>query len=66
MTKQLPPLPAPERMLTIPETAALLRVSVKTIRRWISCDELPAAKLGLQWRIRPQDLHRFVRDRLER
>lgn len=53
-------------MLTIPETAALLRVSVKTIRRWISCDELPAAKLGLQWRIRPQDLHRFVRDRLER
>ena len=66
MTRQSPPLPAPERMLTIPETAALLRVSVKTIRRWISGEELPAAKLGLQWRIRPQDLHRFVRDRLER
>ena len=66
MTRQSSPLPAPERLLTIPEAAELLRVSVKTIRRWISCHELPAAKLGLQWRIRPQDLHRFVRDRLER
>jgi excisionase family DNA binding protein len=65
MTRQSPPLPAPERLLTIPDTAAHLRVSVKTIRRWISEKELPAAKLGLQWRIRPQDLQRFVQDRLE-
>ena len=66
MTRQPSPLPAPERLLTIPEAAALLRVSVKTIRRWILGQDLPAAKLGLQWRIRPQDLNRFVRDRLER
>lgn len=65
MTRPSIPLPAPERLLTIPEAAELLRVSVKTIRRWISGADLPAAKLGLQWRIRPQDLQRFVRDRLE-
>lgn len=65
MTRQSTPLPAPERLMTIPDAAEFLRVSTKTIRRWISRGDLPAAKLGLQWRIRPQDLQRFVRDRLE-
>jgi excisionase family DNA binding protein len=51
--------------MTIPDAAEHVRVSVKTIRRWISSGDLPAAKLGFQWRIRPQDLTRFVRDRLE-
>lgn len=65
MTRQSTPVPAPERLMTIPDAAEFLRVSTKTIRRWISRGDLPAAKLGLQWRIRPQDLQRFVRDRLE-
>jgi excisionase family DNA binding protein len=56
---------APERLLTILEAGALLRVSTKTIRRWMAAGDLPAAKLGQQWRIRPQDLNRFVRDHLE-
>jgi excisionase family DNA binding protein len=56
---------APERLLTIPEAAELLRVSSKTIRRWIDGGDLTAAKLGVQWRIRPRDLDRFVHDRLE-
>lgn len=56
---------APERLLTIPEAAELLRVSIKTIRRWIDGGDLTAAKLGAQWRIRPRDLDRFVHDRLE-
>ncbi|AWB48179.1 DNA-binding protein [Gemmobacter aquarius] len=54
-----------ERLMTIPDAAEYVRVSTKTIRRWISRGDLPAAKLGFQWRIRPQDLARFVRDRLE-
>lgn len=66
MSRPSTPLPVPERLLTIPEAAELLRVSVKTIRRWISGADLPAAKLGTQWRIRPRDLEHFVRDRLER
>lgn len=55
----------PEKLLTIPDAAELLRVSIKTIRRWIERGDLRAAKLGMQWRIRPQDLQNFVRDRLE-
>jgi excisionase family DNA binding protein len=53
------------RLLSIKETAALCQVSEKTIRRWIAAKELPAAKLGAQWRVRPRDLDFFIRDRLE-
>lgn len=52
-------------LLTIKEAAAILRVSEKTVRRWIESHELPAAKLGAQWRIRPRDLDLFIKDRLE-
>jgi excisionase family DNA binding protein len=55
-----------ERLFTIPEVADVLQVSEKTVRRWIASIELPAAKLGNQWRIRPRDLDDFVRDRLVR
>ena len=56
----------PVRLLTIPEVKDILRVSEKTVRRWITAGELPAAKLGNQWRIRPRDLDDFVRDGLAR
>jgi len=53
-------------LLTIPEVASALRVSEKTIRRWISGEVLPAAKLGAQWRVQQRDLQDFIRDRLVR
>ena len=56
----------PEPLMDIPAVAALCGVSVKTARRWIQAGELPAAKLGNQWRIRPRDLDDFIRDRLIR
>jgi excisionase family DNA binding protein len=55
----------PPRLLTIKDTAAICQVSEKTVRRWIDAKELPAAKLGAQWRIRPRDLDLFIRERLE-
>jgi excisionase family DNA binding protein len=60
-----PSKPVPEQLLTIADAAELLRVSEKTIRRWIKARELTAAQLGNQWRIRPRDLDLFVRERLE-
>jgi excisionase family DNA binding protein len=54
----------PERLLTIREVATFCGVSEKTIRRWIESHELPAAKLGAQWRIRPRDLDLFIREHL--
>ena len=59
-------LPAPEQLLTINDVAALCQVSSKTVRRWITAGELPAAQLGNQWRIRPADLNDFIRDRVLR
>ena len=55
-----------EPMLTIEDVAALCQVSSKTVRRWIDAGDLPAAKLGAQWRIRPRDLDLLIRDRLTR
>jgi excisionase family DNA binding protein len=55
-----------EALLDIPSAARICGVSEKTIRRWIAAGEMPAAKLGSQWRIRPRDLEDFVRDRLIR
>ena len=60
-----PSKPVPEQLLTIADAAELLRVSEKTIRRWIKARELTAAQLGNQWRSRPRDLDLFVRERLE-
>ena len=55
-----------ETLLTIEQVADICRVSEKTVRRWIQAEELPAARLGGQWRIRPRDFEIFIRDRLTR
>jgi excisionase family DNA binding protein len=56
----------PVQLLTIENIAELHQVSAKTVRRWISARELPAAKLGGQWRIHPDDAKRFFVERLYR
>ena len=57
------PSDPPPRLLTIKEVASLLQVSDKTVRRLIEREELPAMKLGAQWRIDPRDLDRALHDR---
>lgn len=42
------------------EVAALLRVSTMTIYRAIKADRLTAYKFGKDWRIRKDDLERFL------
>ena len=62
-----PPLPDETAgpLLTIAEVADRLRVNQKTIRRWIDAKELPAFKLGRQWRISEQNLRQFLQIRLQ-
>jgi len=50
------------RLLTIPDVAEFCRVSERTVRRWIKAGELPAIRLGRQWRIAKRDLKRFLND----
>ena len=59
------PQNSPETLLKIEDVATLCRVSEKTVRRWIDAGDLPAAKLGAQWRIRPRDLELFIRERVK-
>lgn len=54
---------APARLLTIREVADYLQADEKTIRRWIKARNLPAFKLGRQWRVAEKDLQRFLNER---
>jgi excisionase family DNA binding protein len=63
MTARLEPsLPT---LYAIPEVAAILKVSPKTVRRWIERGELAVHRLGRQIRISEPDLAAFVKARRE-
>ena len=51
---------ATHKLLTLRSVAEQLDVSIKTVRRWVARGELPAFKMGHQWRIHPEDLERFL------
>ena len=48
-----------EKLLTLKETAKILRVSERTIMRYLKSGKLKASKLG-QWRIKESDLNKFL------
>ncbi len=52
-------------MLTIPQTATILQVSEKSVRRWIESGDLIAHRIGRQLRISQADLDTFIRMRRE-
>jgi excisionase family DNA binding protein len=51
------------RLLTLDEAAALLQVSKRTLQRMIKVDDLPAFKVGGQWRLRETQLRQWVEHR---
>ena len=52
--------------LTVSEVAALLRISTMTVYRLISAGELPAARIGRSFRLRADDLDRYIAGQLTR
>jgi excisionase family DNA binding protein len=52
---------AADPFLTPAEVLARLRVNVKTFYRLIGRGELPAVRIGRQWRVRPHDLETWLR-----
>ena len=48
-----------EKLYTLPEIANLLKVSTRTVLRYIKAHKLGATKIG-QWRIREGDLQKFL------
>ena len=50
-------------LLTLSEAANLLQVSTRTLQRMIRKGELPAFKVGGQWRLRETQLRQWVESR---
>ena len=57
MTIPAPPLP---RFFSVTETAASLKVSQKTVRRWIARGDLNVHRFGRQIRVSEGDLKAFI------
>ena len=50
-----------DKLLTLKETARILRVSERTIMRYLKSGKLKASKVG-QWRIKESDLEKFLKE----
>jgi excisionase family DNA binding protein len=57
------PIENASRLLTVAEVAAALRVSTMTVYRLINAGDLPAARIGRSFRVRTEDLDRYLDDR---
>ena len=51
------------QLLTLSEAADLLQVSTRTLQRMIHSGEMPALKVGGQWRVRRALLRQWVENR---
>jgi excisionase family DNA binding protein len=55
------PIPVPQgRLMTIPEAAQRLGLSVAMVRRYCSIGKLPAQKIGRDWAVLQRDVERFA------
>ena len=52
-----------DRLLTVAEVAATMRVSNMTVYRLIKSGDLPALRVGKNYRIRESDVDVYLRDR---
>jgi len=51
-----------EKLLTVNEICGILKVTRRTVIRWIQSDQLMALKVGRRlWRIRERDLKNFLK-----
>ena len=50
-----------DKLLTLKETAQVLRVSERTMMRYLKSGKLKASKVG-QWRIKEGDLEKFLKE----
>ncbi len=51
------------RFLTVAEVAAMLRVSNMTVYRLINAGELPAVRVGKSYRLREDDIDKYLAGR---
>jgi excisionase family DNA binding protein len=49
--------------LTTADALAYLKTAPRTLYRWLASGEIPAVRMGHQWRFRKGDLDRWVEER---
>lgn len=54
-----------DEILTVKETAVLLKTTRQQVRKMIANEELPAVKVGREWRIPSKVLELFIRENLQ-
>jgi excisionase family DNA binding protein len=52
-----------ENLLTVKEVAAMLRVSAQTLYKMLEQGEIPAVKVGSQWRFDREKIRSWIEDR---
>ncbi|CAH0356373.1 hypothetical protein SPH9361_04038 [Sphingobium sp. CECT 9361] len=52
-----------DEILTLPEMALLLKVAEKTVYTMAQKNELPAFKVGGQWRFQRADIDRWIEEK---
>jgi excisionase family DNA binding protein len=57
------PADSRSRFVTVAEVAELLRVSNMTVYRLVQAGQLPAVRVGRSYRIREDDVDRYLSDR---
>jgi len=50
-----------DKLFTIEEVAKILRVSTRSVARYIESGKLKASKIGV-WRIKESDIHLFLEE----
>ncbi len=58
--------PVPDTLLTIKQVAEYLMVSEKTVYRMLDRNQLPAVRVGAQWRFRRQDIDSWLAEEVRR
>ena len=56
----MPTTPTPPELMTVHEVAQRLRVSYGTVYALLRDGELPAVKIGSQWRVHPERLEAYL------
>ena len=51
-----------DEILTVKETAALLKTTRQQVRKMIANEELPAVKVGREWRIPLASIRLFIEE----
>lgn len=50
-------------LMTAPETCRYLKITQRTLYRYLQSRQIPAFKLGKEWRFVRSDLDQWIRDR---